>query len=207
MAAVTSPRGSRLPIWAVIAAGGMITAISLGVRSTFGLFLDPVIESLDTDRGTFALAVAIQQVVWGLSQPIAGAISDRYGAARTLAGGTVLYFVAMVMMSTAQSTGMLLLSAGFLTGLSVGAASFAVVLSAVGRMVEPERRSMALGIVNRHGVGRSVPARADQPSKLIDANGMGVGTAVAPRRESIARRGACSHRRCSRPGVGPRPAE
>lgn len=151
MAAVTSPQGSRLPIWAVIAAGGVITAISLGVRSTFGLFLDPVIESLDTDRGTFALAVAIQQVVWGLSQPVAGAISDRYGAARTLAGGTVLYFVAMVMMSTAQSTGMLLLSAGFLTGLSVGAASFAVVLSAVGRMVEPERRSMALGIVSAVG--------------------------------------------------------
>ena len=87
-----------------------------------------MIESLDTDRGTFALAVAIQQVVWGLSQPIAGAVSDRYGAARTLAGGTVLYFVAMVLMSTAESTGMLLLSAGFLTGLSVGAASFAVVL-------------------------------------------------------------------------------
>ena len=151
MAAVTSPRGSRLPLWAVIAAGGIITAISLGVRSTFGLFLDPVIESLDTDRGTFALAVAIQQVIWGLSQPVAGAISDRYGAARTLAGGTVLYFVAMVMMSTAESTGMLLLSAGFLTGLSVGAASFAVVLSAVGRMVEAERRSMALGIVSAVG--------------------------------------------------------
>ena len=100
MAAVTTPRGSRLPAWAVIAAGGVITAISLGVRSTFGLFLDPVIESLDTDRGTFALAVAVQQVVWGLSQPIAGAVSDRFGAARTLAGGTVLYFVAMVLMST-----------------------------------------------------------------------------------------------------------
>ena len=151
MAAVTAPRGSRLPVWAVIAAGGVITAISLGVRSTFGLFLDPVIESLDTDRGTFALAVAIQQVVWGLSQPIAGAVSDRYGAARTLAGGTVLYFVAMVLMSTAESTGMLLLSAGFLTGLSVGAASFAVVLSAVGRMVEPAKRSMALGIVSAVG--------------------------------------------------------
>ncbi|MEM7287578.1 MAG: MFS transporter [Actinomycetota bacterium] len=151
MAAVTSRRGSRLPLWAVIAAGGAITAISLGVRSTFGLFLDPVIESLDTDRGTFALAVAIQQVVWGLSQPVAGAISDRYGAARTLAGGTILYFVAMVLMSTAESTGMLLLSAGFLTGLSVGAASFAVVLSAVGRMVEAERRSMALGIVSAVG--------------------------------------------------------
>ena len=149
-ATAESPR-TRLPLWLVVAAGGTITAISLGVRSTFGLFLDPVIESLDTDRGTFALAIAIQQIVWGISQPIAGAISDRFGAARVLAGGSVLYGVALLLMSTASSNGMLILSAGFLTGLSVGAASFAVVLSAVGRMVPPERRMVSLGIVSAVG--------------------------------------------------------
>ncbi len=149
--AASDSAARRLPLWAVIAAGGVITAISLGVRSTFGLFLDPVVESLDTDRGTFALAIAIQQIVWGISQPVAGAISDRFGAARVLAGGTVLYAIAMLIMSTAESTGVLILSAGFLVGLSIGAASFAVVLSAVGRMVEPERRTMALGIVSAVG--------------------------------------------------------
>ncbi len=142
---------TRRPLWLVIAAGGVITAISLGIRSTFGLFLDPVVETLGTDRGTFALAIAIQQIVWGLSQPVAGAVSDRFGAARTLAAGSVLYAVALVLMSTASGTGMLILSAGFLTGLSVGAASFAVVLSAVGRMVPPTRRPMALGIVSAVG--------------------------------------------------------
>lgn len=150
-----APAGSRttrpLPLWVVIAAGGVITAVSLGVRSTFGLFLDPVVDALDTDRGTFALAVAIQQIMWGLSQPVAGAISDRYGAARVLASGTVLYAVAMVVMSTAENTGVLILSAGFLVGLAVGAASFAVVLSSVGRMAPPEHRSMALGIVSAVG--------------------------------------------------------
>ncbi|MGI9625119.1 MAG: MFS transporter, partial [Acidimicrobiales bacterium] len=142
---------SGLPLWAVIAAGGVITALSLGVRSTFGLFLDPVVESLETDRGTFALAIAIQQIVWGISQPIAGAISDRYGAGRTLAAGSLMYAVALLLMSTASSPGMLLLSAGFLVGLAIGAASFAVVLSAVGRMVPPERRTMSLGIVSAIG--------------------------------------------------------
>lgn len=146
-----TPLGRRPPLWVVIAAGGAITAISLGVRSTFGLFLDPVVDSLGTDRGTFALAVAVQQIVWGLSQPVAGAISDRYGAARTLAGGTGLYAVALILMSTADSPGLLILSAGFLVGLSIGAASFAVVLSAVGRMAPPNKRSMALGIVSAVG--------------------------------------------------------
>ena len=141
----------RLPLWLVVAAGGVITAISLGVRSTFGLFLDPVIESLDTDRGTFALAIAVQQIIWGVSQPLAGAVSDRFGAARVLAGGSLLYGIALILMSTASSAGMLILSAGFLTGVSVGAASFAVVLSAVGRMVPPERRMVSLGIVSAIG--------------------------------------------------------
>ncbi len=141
----------RLPLSLVIAAGGIITAISLGIRSTFGLFLDPVVETLDTDRGTFALAIAVQQIVWGLSQPVAGAISDRFGAARTLAAGSVLYGLALVLMSTAGSASMLILSAGFLVGLAIGAASFAVVLSAVGRMVPPLRRTMALGVVSAVG--------------------------------------------------------
>jgi MFS family permease len=97
------------------------------------------------------LAIAVQQIVWGVSQPIAGAISDRFGAARVLAAGAILYGLALVLMSTASGPGMLIFSTGFLTGLSVGAASFAVVLSAVGRMVPAERRLMTLGIVSAIG--------------------------------------------------------
>lgn len=135
----------------VIAVGGVITAVSLGARSTFGLYLDPVVDSLGTDRGTFALAVAVQNLMWGVSQPIAGAISDRYGAGRVLGVGAVLYSVALVLMASADSTGALFLSGGFLTGIAVGAASFSVVLSSVGRLVPPERRSVALGTVSAIG--------------------------------------------------------
>ena len=149
MIAATTHR--RLPLWLVIAMGGTITALSLGIRSTFGLFLDPVVDDLPIDKGAFAFAVAVQNLMWGFSQPLAGALSDRFGAARTLASGAVLYVVALLLMSTAESSGTLLLSAGFLTGIAVGAASFAVVLSAVGRMAPPEKRSMALGIVSAVG--------------------------------------------------------
>lgn len=141
----------------VIVAGSVITSIVIGVRLTFGLYLDPVVDALSTDRGTYALAIAIQNLVWGLSQPFAGAIADRYGTARVLAIGAVGYAASMVLMASADSTGVLLLSAGFLVGLSTGAASFAVVLSAVGRLVPPDRRSMALGIVTAMGsVGQFV---------------------------------------------------
>ncbi len=141
----------RFPLWLAVVAGGIITSLSLGVRSTFGLLLEPVADGLGTELGAISLAVAIQNLLWGVSQPVAGAISDRYGAARTLAGGGVLYALALLLMSTADSAGMVLISGGFLTGVAIGAASFAVVLSAVGRMAPPEKRSLMLGTVSAVG--------------------------------------------------------
>ena len=148
----TKQRKGAFPIWVVIAVGGVLTSVSLGIRSTFGVFLDPVVEGvLDGVQGPWGIAIAVQSIMWGISQPIAGAISDRYGGAVTFAGGTILYAIALLLMSTAQSAFMIILAGGFLTGIAVGAASFAVVLSAVGRMVSPARRSMALGIVSAAG--------------------------------------------------------
>ncbi len=141
----------RVPLWAAIAAGGVVTSVALGTRSTFGLFLQPVVETIGTNRGTFALAIAIQQIVWGVCQPIAGAIADKFGTARVLAAGAVFFGAAMALMSTATSEAVLILSAGFLSGLAVATASFTVVLSAVGRMAPPEKRSMALGLVSAAG--------------------------------------------------------
>lgn len=139
------------PLWLAVAAGGVVTALSLGVRSTFGLLITPIADGLGSDLGAISLAVAVQNLLWGLSQPVAGALSDRYGATWTLAGGGVLYALAMFLMSTADSAGMILLSGGFIAGIALGAASFAVVLSAVARMAPPEKRSMLLGIVSAVG--------------------------------------------------------
>ena len=142
---------SRLPLWAVVVAGGVITALSLGVRSTFGLLIGPISDGLGADLGSISLAIAIQNLMWGFSQPLAGALSDRFGAPWTLAGGGALYIAAMALMSTAESAGVIILTGGFIAGIAVGAASFAVVLSAVGRISPPEKRSLNLGIVSAIG--------------------------------------------------------
>jgi len=151
-ASSTRTRKGAFPIWAVVTFGGLLTAISLGVRSTYGVFLDPVVDAvLDGAQGPWGIAIAVQSLMWGISQPVAGAVSDRYGGAVTFAGGTILYATSLLLMSTADSVFMIIFAGGFLTGIAVGAASFAVVLSAVGRMVSPERRSMALGVVSAVG--------------------------------------------------------
>lgn len=134
-----------------IVVGGTITSLALGTRATYGLFLDPVIETTGTGRAPFSLAIAIQAIVWGFAQPIAGAVADRFGTARVLGAGGVLFASAMVLMATATTSGVVILSAGFLAGLAIASASFAVVLSAVGRMAPPARRSLALGVVSAAG--------------------------------------------------------
>jgi len=165
---VTQSRPTKRPLALIVVAGSAITSIVIGVRITFGLYLDPVIETIGTDRGTYALAIAIQNLMWGASQPVAGAIADRFGGARVLAVGAVAYMGSMLIMASATTTGVLLLSAGFLVGMSTGAASFAVVLSAVGRIAPPERRSMALGVVTAMGsVGQFVLVPATE--RLLDA--------------------------------------
>lgn len=165
----------RLPLWSIITIGGMIAAISLGVRSTFGLFLDPVTDAIGSDAGTFGLAIAIQNLMWGVSQPVAGAVSDRFGSGRVLAAGGVLYAIALWLMSTADGEGLLILSGGVLAGVAIGAASFAVVLSSVGRMVPAERRPMALGVVSAIGsVGQFVLV----PTSRVLIDGVGWASAL-----------------------------
>ena len=151
---ITGPdleRRRMTPFWLLLVAGSVITSLSLGVRSTFGLFLDPVVETIGSGRGAFAFAIAVQNLLWGLTQPVAGAVADRYGTARVLGGGAVAYAVGLLLMAASTSPGSLVLSAGVVIGIANGAASFAVVLAAVGRMVPPERRSMALGVVSAMG--------------------------------------------------------
>ena len=141
----------------VVGAASLITSIGLGARATFGVYLDPVITDLGTGRGMFSLAIAIQNIIWGLTQPVAGAIADRYGAARVLGIGAVGYAGALVLMSSAQSATVFTLSVGLIMGVAAGAASFSVVLAAVGRMAPPDKASMALGIVTAMGsVGQFV---------------------------------------------------
>jgi len=135
----------------VLVAGSVIAAIGLGVRSTFGLFLNDFNEALGTETSTFALAIGIQNLIWGIGQPIAGAMADRYGSARVLASGSLVYCIGVVMMARASTGLQLYLSGGFIIGVGLSATSFAVVLASIGRRYPDNRRSTALGIATAAG--------------------------------------------------------
>ncbi len=128
--------------------GAAILCLAMGTRQTFGLFLAPVTEALGTGRGAFAMAIAIQNIIWGMTQPFSGMLADKYGSARVLAGGAVLYIVGLLTMGGATSVGSLQLGAGVLVGFGMSAVSFSVVLGAVGRLVAEEKRTLALTLAS-----------------------------------------------------------
>ena len=134
-----------------IGCGSAIVLLAFGIRSSFGLFLQPMSLDLGWGREVFALAMALQNLIWGVSQPLIGMLADRYGSGRTLAAGGLLYALGVFLMATTSTPLDLHLSAGVLLGLALGATGFGVVLAAVGRSVSAERRSMALGITTALG--------------------------------------------------------
>lgn len=131
----------------VLAAGGLILAISLGVRHGFGLFLQPISMDSGWGREVFAFAIALQNLVWGAAQPFTGMLADRIGAGRVILGGAVLYVAGVALMALPQGATGFVLSAGVLVGLGLSGTTFPIVFGAVSRAVAPERRSLAMGMV------------------------------------------------------------
>ena len=136
----------KFPVPLIIACGCGIAMLSFGPRSAFGLFQTDLVAVRDWGRETFALAFAIQNLLWGIGQPIAGALADRYGNARVLMVGGALYALGIVGTATLESALALNLVFGVGIGLAMSASSFTIVLSAFGRSVTPKQRSMAFGI-------------------------------------------------------------
>lgn len=136
---------SRTGFW-ILLSGALILALSLGIRHGFGLFLAPMSAEFGWGRETFAFAIALQNLIWGIAQPFTGAIADRFGAMRTVVVGGILYAVGLVLMGYSDSAFSLSMSAGLLIGIGLSGTSFSVILGAVGRAVPLEQRSMAMGI-------------------------------------------------------------
>ncbi|SMF61399.1 MFS transporter [Allosphingosinicella indica] len=137
--------------WTVILTGAAIVTLAMGVRQSFGLFLPQMSVDLGIGRGDFGMALAIQNLLFGLAQPLVGALGDRYGAGRVVAGGTLLYVVGMLAAAWADSALGLTLSFGILIGMALSATTFVTVLGAVGRVVPAEKRGMAFGLVTAGG--------------------------------------------------------
>ena len=126
--------------------GSLILLISLGIRHAFGLFLQPVSMDQGWGRETFAFAIALQNLVWGASQPFTGMLSDRFGAKPVVAFGALLYGTGLWMMSVVGGEGVFILGAGVLIGLGLSGTTFPVIFAAISRLVAPEQRSLAMGI-------------------------------------------------------------
>ncbi|MGK3121034.1 MFS transporter [Pseudomonas corrugata] len=135
----------------VLVGSALILALSLGVRHGFGLFLAPMSTEFGWGREVFAFAIALQNLIWGLAQPFTGALADRFGAAKVVMVGGVLYTLGLVFMGLSDSAWSLSLSAGLLIGLGLSGTSFSVILGVVGRAVPPEKRSLGMGIASAAG--------------------------------------------------------
>ena len=139
----------RLSAWrtplVILVCGCLIGLLGFGPRSTFGFFLGPMSNANGWGRDVFALALAIEMLLWGATQPFAGALADRFGAVWVLAGGAVLYAAGIVWMAYAQTPLELHLSAGVLIGLGLGGCSFTLVIGAFGKLLPDSWRTIGFG--------------------------------------------------------------
>jgi len=139
------------PLRTVLACGALILMLAMGVRQTMGLFMPQMTVANGWSRDEFALAIALQNFLWGAFVPFAGAIADRYGAGRVLVFNAVCYVAGLALMAMSQSPLQLTFSAGLLIGLGLSGTTFGVIMGVVSKIVAPEKRSVALGIVGAAG--------------------------------------------------------
>lgn len=134
------------PVWLIVSCGCLVALLSFGPRSAMGFFQIPMLNDMGWSFTTFGLAMAIQNLVWGIGQPVFGALADRYGAWRTLTSGGLCYALGLYLMGTADAPIWLHIGGGVLVGLGVSAGSFGIIMSVFARNVSPQQRSMVFGL-------------------------------------------------------------
>src|SRR5436190_2074030 len=137
--------------WWIIAAAALVFALVFGVRQSQALFISPLNSATGLGIASISLAFAVAQLMWGITQPFAGAMADRYGSGRVIALGGILVTLGTVLTPHAHSTWMLILLIGVVAAGGAGMAGLGVLMSAVGRAVPPQQRGLASGIVNAGG--------------------------------------------------------
>jgi MFS family permease len=135
----------------VLLCGAAIVTLSMGIRHGFGLWLQPITMDRGWTRETFAFALAVQNLAWGLAGPVAGALADRFGAFRVIVVGSLLYAAGLVLMALSTSGLAFTGSAGVMIGLAQSGTTYAVVYGVIGRNVDASRRSWAMGVTAAAG--------------------------------------------------------
>ncbi|MFT3720238.1 MFS transporter [Pseudorhodoferax sp.] len=140
-----------LPLARILLCGGLVVTLSMGVRHGFGLWLQPITQDQGWTRESFALAIAIQNIAWGLAGIFAGMAADRFGAFRVLLVCTLLYALGLFGMAHAATPLLFALSAGVMIGMAQAGTTYAVIFGVIGRNVPAEKRSWAMGIAAAAG--------------------------------------------------------
>lgn len=135
----------------VMAAGVLCLVLAMGIRQSFGIFQAPIAMDLDVGRQVFGFAIALQNLLWGLVQPLVGAVADRWGAVKVTIGGALLYAAGLVLATLSADPAGLSVTLGVAIGIALTGTTYVTVLGAVGRVVPPEKRSLAFGLCTAAG--------------------------------------------------------
>ena len=146
-----SQPGKTLSLTQVLICGAAIVTLSMGIRHGFGLWLQPITQAQGWTRENFALAIAVQNISWGIVGIFAGMMADKFGAFRVILVGAVCYALGLVGMANSPTPGLFLLTAGVLIGAAQAGTTYAVVYGVLGRNVPAEKRSWAMGVVAAAG--------------------------------------------------------
>ncbi|MFT0533754.1 MFS transporter [Castellaniella hirudinis] len=137
--------------WMIVISGGTLMGLSLGIRHTQGLFMQPVTSGNGWPLETFGLSLALQNLVWGLTQPLTGWVADRYGARRVLLAGILAYGLGLYLMAQASGPVGFTLGNGVLIGMALSGTAFGTVYGALSRIFESHQRSWALAVAGAIG--------------------------------------------------------
>ncbi len=135
----------------VLLCGGMVVTLAMGIRHGFGLWLQPITQDMGWTRESFSLAIAIQNLSWGIFGIFVGMLADRIGAFKVLIGGAILYALGLAGMALAPSTLLFAIFAGLVIGAAQAGTTYAVVYGVLGRQIPPERRSWSMGVTAAAG--------------------------------------------------------
>ncbi len=135
----------------ILLCGGAIVTLSMGIRHGFGLWLQPITQEMGWTRESFSLAIAVQNLSWGILGIFVGMLADRIGAFKVLIGGAILYALGLVGMALSPSSTVFLLTAGVLIGAAQAGTTYAVIYGVLGRQIPVARRSWAMGVAAAAG--------------------------------------------------------